>query len=49
MKKEIIDILSAITEEEQNILQSKNTDPKPIYSKSGRFIIERRRVSDIST
>lgn len=49
MKKEIIDILSEITEEEQSILQSKNTDPKPIYSKSGRFIIERRRVSDIST
>ena len=48
MKKEITDKLSAITEEEQNILLSKNTDPKTMYSKSGRFIIERRRVSSIS-
>ena len=48
MKKEIIDRLSAISEEEQNILLSKNSDPKTIYSKSGRFIIERRHVSNIS-
>ncbi|MBE6667420.1 MAG: helix-turn-helix domain-containing protein [Ruminococcaceae bacterium] len=48
LRKEITDKLSAITEEEQSILLSKNTDPKNRYSKSGRFIIERRRISSIS-
>ena len=48
MKEEILARLSALTEEEQYILIEKAPDPKEIYSRSGRFIIERRRVSSMA-
>lgn len=49
MRQEILSRLEAITEEEQFILIEKAPDPKEIYSRSGRFIIERRRVSSMSS
>ena len=48
MKKELLSKLSEITEEEQYILVEKAPDPKALYSRSGRFIIERRRMSSMS-
>ena len=48
MKNEILARLSQLTEEEQYILIEKAPDPKEIYSRSGRFIIERRRVSSLA-
>lgn len=48
MRQEILSRLKAITEEEQFILIEKAPDPKEIYSRSGRFIIERRRMSSLS-
>lgn len=48
MNTEILSRLSQLTEEEQYILIEKAPDPKEIYSRSGRFIIERRRVSSLT-
>ncbi len=48
MRQEILSRLTDITEEEQFILIEKAPDPKEIYSRSGRFIIERRRMSSLS-
>ena len=48
MKKEILDILSQITEEEQIILIEKDPDQRTLYSKPGRFVIERRQMSRIT-
>ncbi len=48
MKQEIIDRLSQLTDEEQFILVRKDNDShRSIYSPSKRFIIERRRMSNI--
>ena len=48
MRQEIIDRLSLLTEEEQFILVQKNDDSqRSLYSRSKRFIIERRRMSNI--
>lgn len=47
MRDEIISRLSALTEEERE--NTDNRSRKKMYSKSGRFIIERRTVSHIST
>lgn len=47
MRDEIISRLSALTEEERENADSRSQ--KNMYSKSGRFIIERRTVSHIST
>lgn len=48
MKQEIIDRLSLLTEEEQFILVRENDDSqRSLYSKSKRFIIERRHMSNI--
>ena len=48
MKQEIIDRLSQLTDEEQFILVRKDDDSqRSIYSQSKRFIIERRRMSNI--
>lgn len=48
MREEILSKLKNITEEEQFILIEKAPEPKEIYSRSGRFIIERRRISSLS-
>lgn len=48
MRQEILSRLSDITEEEQFILIEKAPDPKELYSRSGRFIVERRRMSSLS-
>jgi AraC-like DNA-binding protein/mannose-6-phosphate isomerase-like protein (cupin superfamily) len=48
MKQEIIDRLSLLTEEEQFILVRENDDSHhSLYSKSKRFVIERRHMSNI--
>lgn len=47
MRDEIISRLSALTDEERQNTDSRSR--KKMYSKSGRFIIERRTVSHIST
>jgi len=49
MRTEILSRLSDITEEEQYILIEKAPAPKEIYSRPGRFIIERRRISSLSS
>lgn len=48
MRPEIIDYISKITEEEQYALEKSSSFDKKRYSKSGRFIIERRRMSQMS-
>ena len=48
MRQEILSQLTDITEEEQFILIEKAPSPKELYSRSGRFIIERRRMSSLS-
>ena len=49
MQQSIIERLSKLTDEEQFLLVRENTSPqKQIYAKSGRFIIERRHISNIS-
>ena len=48
MRDEILSRLCELTREEQYILIEKAPDPKEIYSRSGRFIIERRRVSSLA-
>lgn len=48
MKQEILDKLSQITEEEQYILVQNNPLHRSLYTKSGRFIIERRHISALS-
>lgn len=48
MKQEILDRLSQITEEEQYILVQEDRSPRSLYAKSGRFLIERRRISELS-
>ncbi len=48
MKDSLLERLSQITEEEQFILVEKAPAPKELYSRSGRFIIERRRMSSMS-
>lgn len=48
MKQEIIDRLSRLTDEEQFILVREDNDShRSLYSASKRFIIERRRMSNI--
>ena len=48
MNQEIIDRLSCVTEEEQFILVREDGDSqRSLYAKSGRFIIERRHMSNI--
>lgn len=50
MQKHIIDRLSGITAEEQYILVRENPMPyRQLYAKSGRFIIERRHISNLAT
>ena len=49
MQRRIIETLSEITEEEQYILVQENSTHRSLYAQSGRFIIERRRVSRLST
>lgn len=49
MRDEIIKYLSRLTDEEQQTLSGGSGSKKEMYSKSGRFIIERRTVSNIST
>lgn len=48
MKAEILQKLSQITEEEQYILVQENPSHRSLYAKSGRFIIERRHISQLS-
>ena len=48
MRQEILSRLKNVTEEEQFILIENAPDLKEIYSRSGRFIIERRRMSSLS-
>ena len=48
MTDEILSRLSELTEEEQYILVERAPDPKEMYSRSGRFIIERRRISRLA-
>ena len=48
MRQDILAKLKTITEEEQFILIEKAPEPRQIYSRSGRFIIERRRISSLS-
>ena len=48
MQEKILSELSKITEEEQSILVSEETDRRALYSRSKRFIIERRHISGIS-
>ena len=48
MQAEILQQLSQITEEEQYILVQENPSHRSLYAKSGRFIIERRHISQLS-
>lgn len=49
MQQSIIERLSLVTDEEQYMLTGENAaTQKQIYAKSGRFIIERRHVSNIA-
>ena len=48
MQKQILQQLSKITEEEQYILVQENRAHRSLYAKSGRFIIERRHISNLS-
>lgn len=48
MKEEILKQISQITEEEQYILVQNNPQHRSLYTKSGRFIIERRHISSLS-
>ncbi len=47
MDERILEKLSCLTEEEQYILVEKNPTPRDLYGKSGRFIVERRKVSHL--
>ena len=47
MDARILEKLSFLTEEEQYILVEENPTPRDLYGKSGRFIVERRRVSHL--
>lgn len=48
MQQTILEQLSKITEEEQYILVQENPSHRSLYAKSGRFIIERRHISNLS-
>lgn len=48
MQEQILQQLSKITEEEQYILVQENRAHRSLYAKSGRFIIERRHISNLS-
>ncbi len=48
MQRQIVEALSGITEEEQYILVQEKPSQRELYAQSGRFIIERRRVSRLS-
>ena len=48
MQDIILEQLSKITEEEQYILVQENRAHRSLYAKSGRFIIERRHISELS-
>lgn len=48
MQAEILRQLSQITEEEQYILVQDNPSHRSLYAKPGRFIIERRHISNLS-
>lgn len=47
MRAEILSYLSEPTSEEQDVL-AQNSPPRSLYTKSGRFIIERRNMSHLS-
>ena len=47
MDARILEKLSRLTAEEQYILVEQNPTPRDLYGKSGRFIVERRRVSHL--
>ncbi len=49
MRDEILKKLSELTDEELAVTENAGSSKKSMYSKSGRFIIERRTVSNIST
>ena len=49
MRDDILKKLSALTEEEQFTPVGESDSERSIYSKPGRFIIERRTISSIST
>ncbi len=49
MRQEILDRLRELTEEEQGIPARTDADSRALYTKSGRFIIERRRMSALSS
>lgn len=48
MQADVLRRLSQITEEEQYILVQENPSHRSLYAKSGRFIIERRHISQLS-
>ncbi len=48
MQKSVIEYLSKTTEEEQYILVQENPSHRSFYAKPGRFIIERRHISNLS-
>lgn len=48
MTGEIISKLSELTDEEKYILSENQTDHRDFYTRSGRFLIERRRISDLT-
>ncbi len=49
MRQEILDRLRELTEEERDLLAKSDPNNRALYAKSGRFIIERRRVSALSS
>ena len=49
MRDEILRKLSELTDEELSYIDGAGRSKKNMYSKSGRFIIERRTISNIST
>jgi AraC-like DNA-binding protein/mannose-6-phosphate isomerase-like protein (cupin superfamily) len=49
MREDILRVLSSLTDEELSLLDSSADGQRKLYSKPGRFIIERRTISNIST
>lgn len=49
MRQEFLDRLRALTEEEQRIPAESDPHNRSLYAKSGRFIIERRRMSALTS
>ncbi len=49
MRQQILDRLRELTEEERNLMAKTDSANRSLYTKSGRFIIERRRISALSS